>query len=233
MSAQRSELVAGVYRYLGNVPDGPMPDGCPLQTVFQVLSDCESELLRDVELSDQNRRVDKFDLRLGGATFTIPRADFHSPAYAFLRTDEASDLWYPVEITNHAALNEAGWGRRLALAFYCSPQKGEVSWEPAAGQTLRVWYDRSGEASPVMAGQTDISSLYDSLLVIRAAAQCRELMGLPVGPVLAQRLAAGGEQWRRHANSSRQQTTAEKPMAFPLGRGRRWSPVDHSRFFLP
>src|SRR5688500_17904041 len=98
-----------------------------MQLAFEVLTGVEDELLRDLDLSDQNRRVEKFEVtRFTNATFSVPRADFSAPAYAFLQleSDRDSTLWYPVEVTNHAAVNQARWDSRLAVAFYGTPPKG-------------------------------------------------------------------------------------------------------------
>jgi hypothetical protein len=206
-----------------------------MQLAFEVLTGVEDEMLRDLDLSDQNRRVEKFELRLNSATFSVPRADFSAPAYAFLQldSDRDSSLWYPVEITNHAAVNQARFDGRLAVGFYGTPPKAEVSWEPESGQTLRVWYDRSDEDVPLMAGETDITSLYESHLTLQAGAQCRELMKLEVGPVLASRLTKGQRQWEKSVSSTRQQGTVAKTPVYVPRRYRRGGSTSRMGFRLP
>lgn len=205
-----------------------------MQLALDVLTGIEDEMLRDLDLSDQNRRVEKFELRLNSATFTVPRADYSASAYAYLQldSDRDSSLWYPVEVTNHGAVNQARLDGRLAVGFYGTPPKGEVSWEPDSGETLRVWYDRSDEDVPLMSGETEVGSLYDSFLALQAGAQCRELMKLDVGPVLASRLSKGQRQWERSVSSSRQQGTIAKPPVFLPRRHRRMTD-GRLRFRLP
>jgi hypothetical protein len=234
VAAVRSKLAAQVYQWADNPADCAIRDGgLPLQLVMQTLLGVEDELLRDYDLSDQNRRVDKFEIPLSSPTFTVPRADYSGAVYAYMQTDPSSDLWWPVEIANHGAINQAGWDSRRAVGFYGTPPKGEVSWEPKSGHRLRVWFDRSGEDNPSIGGETDIAGLYDSHLALQAGAQCRELMGLPVGEVMKARLLRGEQQWRKSVTTSRQQGVIAKTPVFMSSRHRRGSPVDHSRFFVP
>jgi hypothetical protein len=222
--ATRSKLLNSVFGWCDSPPDAPLSEGgLPMQLALEVLTGCEDEMLRDLDLSDQNRRVEKFDLRLNSATFSIPRSDFSAPAYAYLQldSDRDSNLWYPVEVTNHGAVNQARLDGRLAIGFYGTPPQAEVSWEPESGETLRVWYDRSDEDVPLMSGETEVGSLYDSLLSLQAGAQCRELMGLPVGEVLKARLIKGMRQWERSVSTSRQQGTVAKTPVFLPKRYRR------------
>jgi hypothetical protein len=236
LSATRSKLLNAVYLWCDSPADLPLSEGgLPTQLAFEVLTGVEDEMLRDTDLSDQNRRVDKFELRLNSETFSVPRADYSAPAYAFLQldSDRDSSLWYPVEVTNHSAVNQARWDGRLAVAFYGTPPKGEVSWEPEAGQTLRVWYDRSDEDVPLMSGETEIGGVYDSYLALQAGAQCRELMGLPVGEVLKARLVRGQRQWEKSVSSSRQQGTVAKTPVYMPRRYRRGGALSRMGFRMP
>jgi hypothetical protein len=226
VSAQRSKLLNAVYSWCDAPADAPLSEGgLPMQLAFEVLTGIEDELLRDLDLSDQNRRVDKFEIRnfQQDGTFTVPRSDYSAPAYAFLQLDSDRDtsIWYPVEVTNHGAIVQAGRDGRLAVGFYGTPPKGQVSWEPESGQTLRVWYDRSDEDVPLLAGETEVGSLYDSLLTLQAGAQCRELMDLPVGEVLKARLVKGMRQWERSVSTSRQQGVVAKTPVWTPRRYRR------------
>jgi hypothetical protein len=80
MSTDRSQLVAGIYSYAGDPEDAPLRDGgLPLNLAFEVVYDCETEMLRDVDLSDQNRRVSKMDVTLSGTGFSVNRSDWTAP----------------------------------------------------------------------------------------------------------------------------------------------------------
>src|SRR5688500_4550108 len=111
MPVTRSKMAADVYRYLGDIPDAPMPDGIPLQTVLMLLVQIEDERLREMELSTENRRVNKVDVypSVDNNTVTINRTDFSAPAHVYLSIDSAAVPveWFPVEIMNHAALSQA------------------------------------------------------------------------------------------------------------------------------
>lgn len=234
MSLIRSQLVAEIYRYCGDPEDVPLKQGGLDQPlVFQVLTECEDEMLRDLALSHQHRRIamQEFPLSEGLLEFTSIEGE---PAYAQLRIDSSSDLWWPVEIVNPNALLDAGIDGKLAVSFRDTPLVGETSWTPESSQTLRIWSDRWGNDSPQMSGTTDLGNLYDSFLKLRAAAQCRELMNLPVGAILASRLMESQKQWKRHAAKGRQEGLASKPMVFVPPRLRRRNYLlDPSRFFLP
>lgn len=232
MSLLRSQLVAEVYEYCGNPDDRPLKEnGLPQQFVFQILTESEDEMLRDLDLATSNRRVGKWEDSLTDAEF---RPDIDGvPSYAALQTD-SSEVWYPVEIVNHGALLQAGIDGRLAIAFRDTPMVAEVSWVPESGQTLRIWYDRSGNDAPRLSESTELGNLYDSFLKLRTAAQCRELMGLTVGEILKTRLEDSQRQWRRFVSTSRQQGTASKPPVFTPPRLRRSNPLlDPTRFYLP
>lgn len=229
MTATRSKLAADVYRYLGDIPDSAMPEGMPLQTVLMVLSQVEDERLREMELSTEHRRVSKVDVSLtpDDNTFTLNRTDFSAPAHVYLSVDNLSSPldWYAVEITNHASLYLSRRDAKLAVSFYgTNPQKGEVSWEPDSNETLRIWYDKSGEDAPLLLGNTEVGSLYESYVALEAAAQCMELMKMPVGDVMRSRLSRSEGQWKRSVTQSRQQGLADKPPVWLPGRFRRRGP---------
>lgn len=236
MSVYRSQLVAEVNTYCGELPDRPLKDGgLPQNLVFQVLVESEDEMLRDLDLSAQNRRVSRFETSLydGIGEVAVP-GDFGAPAYVALQADPSNDVWFPVEITNAGSLVQAGLDQKLAVSFRDTPSVMELSWMPDSPQSLRVWYDRGGNDNPVLLGSTELGNLYDSYLKLRTAAQCRELLGLEVGKVLGSRLIDSQRQWKRYVSMSRQQGMASKPMVFipPRLRNKR-SLLDPTRFYLP
>lgn len=237
MSVLRSELISGVYYYCGDPDDLPLKDGgLPQQLVFEVLCDGEAELLRDLDLSTQNRRVGRTDATLDqdNPEFSLSVSDLTAASYVALQTEQASNIWWPVDIVNHSGLLQAGIDGRLAVAFRNTPAVGEVSWQPESTQTLRIWYDRDGNDAPQLLASTELGNLYDSYLKIRTAAQCRELMDLPVGSVLATRLVDSQRQWKRYVEMSRQQGAGFKTRVFTPPRwGRGYPFLDRTRFFVP
>lgn len=235
MSVPRSQLVAEVYEYCGNPDDRPLKEnGLPQPLVFQVLTECEDEMLRDLDLSNQNRRIAKIEGPLSSGLTEFSLLEEGVASYVALQTDPSSDLWQPVEIVNHGSLLQASNDGRLAIAFYGTPSVGEISWLPESAHTLRIWYDRTGNDAPTLSESTEIGNLYDSYLKLRTAAQCRELLGLDVGKVLSTRLLNSERQWKRYVNTSRQQGTASKPFVFTPPRLRRRYPLlDPTRFYLP
>lgn len=236
MSVTRSRLVGEVYEYCGNPDDRPLNEkGLPQQFVFQVLTETEDEMLRDLELSDQGRRIAKQEVQLNTDDFEFSlNDDTASPSYVTLNTDSSSNLWMPVDIVTPSALLQASMDGRLAVSFRGTPPVGEVSWSPDSTHTLNIWYERSGNDDPQLAASTDLGNLYDSYLKLRTAAQCREIMGMEIGNVMATRLVRSEKQWQRHVNKGSQKGQEYKTRVFTPRRLRRSYPfVDRTRFFVP
>lgn len=235
MSLLRSQLVAEVYQYCADPDDRPLKEGgLPQQLVFQVLCENEDELLRDLDLSTNNRRVGRTDVYLSqdDPEFTLSVSDMTAVSYAALLVDTTSNVWWPVDIVNHSGLPQAGIDERRAVAFRDTPPVGEVSWIPESSQTLRLWYDRNGNDAPQLLASTELGNLYDSYLKLRTAAQCRELIGMTVGGILESRLLSSQAQWKRSVDMSRMQGSGFKSPVFP--RRRRTIPfIDPRRFFVP
>jgi hypothetical protein len=237
VSLQRSNLVSSVRLLAGDLPDEPLPDGLPSNLIFETLCDLETEMLRDVDLSNQNRRVNPTPMEItltanSTEPFSVSVGDFHAPAFAQLKTDSSSDFWYPVEIENHTSLLQAGLDGRLAVAFTGTPPKGFVSWIPDSTHTLRVYYERT-PSNPTMSGSTELGSLYDSYLKLQCAAQVREFLKMEVGEILKARLIKSEQQWKKYVGMSRQQGKSNKPMCFTPPRYRRRYVGDRTRFFIP
>jgi hypothetical protein len=235
VSQTRSQLVSKVRMLCNEAPDEPLPSGLPSNLIFEELTTLESEMLRALDLSTQNRRVAVTDIPLINTDepFTLSVTDFNAPSYVYLQTDASSNVWFPVEIVNQSSLAQKGIEGELAVAFSGTPQEGYLSWTPEVNQTLRVWYDRTGD-TPTMAGSTELGSFYDDYLKLMCAAVCREHLGLPLGTMMVERLREGKEQFKKYANMSRQQGLANKSRVFtPLRYRRRYVGIDRTRFFIP
>lgn len=232
MSTTRASLASSVRLLCGELPDCPISEGgLPSNLIFEELSNIEAELLRDLDLSIQNRRVRMEEIPLSSLdSFTVGASNFQAPTAAYLMTPTASDFWYPVELTTTEALPEATAAGRLAIAF--SAGTGYFSWLPEGGQTLRLWYERSDSNTPLLATGTELASLYDEYLKIQCAAQCRQYLKLDLGSVLTARLERGEKQWQRFVNRSNQRGSAQKQPVFTPAR-RRYLGVDRTRFFVP
>lgn len=220
-----------VYQYCGDPSDQPLKQGgLPQNLVFQVLVENEDEMLRDLQLSDQGRRISKKDITLNSEQTEYPfTVDSLEPSYAMLQVDATSNVWWPIEIVNPNALLDNASRGVPAVAFRGT--KVELSWIPDSGQILVVWYDRTGDDNPTMAGSTELGNLYDSYLKLRTAAQCRELLGLTVGAVLASRIQSSERQWQRFVNKTHQKGKGTKSRVFTPPRYRRGF-VDRTRFFV-
>jgi len=235
MSNPRSKLVAEVYGYCGEPDDLPLAEGgLPQNLVFQILTENEDEMLRDLNLSKQGRRISSepvylnpdetsFDVSFEGA----------SVAYVTLQADQGSQIYYPVEIVSPGALLQASNDGVLAIAFRDGLTTGEVSWHPEGQHLLTIWYERTGDDNPTLPGTTEIGNLYDSYLKIRTAAQCRELMKLEVGDILKTRLLSSAKQWQKHVDKGQQQGLGSKSRVFTPSRFRRGPAIDRTRFFVP
>lgn len=235
MSILRSQLVGEIREYCNDPADRRLEEGgLPGQLVFQILTESEDEMLRDLDLSVQNRRVGKSEISLSENDTEFNLNIDGNPSYVALKIDAVSDFWYPVDIINHGSLVQAGLDGRAAIAFRDTPSIAEVSWIPNGSQVLRIWYDRSGNDAPQLNASTELGNLYDSYLKLRTAAQCRELMGADVGKVLATRLINSERQWKRYVDMSRQQGQGFKSRVYTPRRMRRAYPfTDRTRFFIP
>lgn len=236
MSVLRSQLVGEIYEYCGNPDDRTFNEkGLPQQFVFQVLTENEDEMLRDLELSNQGRRIASQDVSLSENDFEFSlNADAVSPSYVTLQTDTSTNVWLPVDIVTPSALLQASIDGHLAIAFRGTPPTGEVSWTPDASHNLRIWYERPGNDVPQLAASTELGGLYDSYLKLRTAAQCREIMGLEIGKILSTRLAQGEKQWQRYVMKGAQKGQEYKSRVFTPRRLRRVYPfLDRTRFFVP
>ena len=236
MTQQRGQLVNSVRLLLGEPPDLPLDKGgIPTNLIFEIVCDVEVELLRDLDLSAKNSRIAKAELFLttDETEYPIVQTDFHAASYVYLQNDETSDVWWPVEIVNHSSLLSMTESGLLGIAFSGVPVIAYFSWIPDSNQTLRIWYERSGNDNPTLANSTDLGSLYDSYLKLQTEAQCREILKLDVGQVLQTRLMKSERQWQRYVNRGRQQGTGYKRPVFTPPRFRPRYPFLGTRFFIP
>lgn len=234
MAVTRQWLKNSVRTLCGEPPDLPLPAGLPDNLIFAELTSIETEMLRDLDLSAQSRRVDKMEVSLSAEQdeFTISASDFNAPAFAYLQTDVNSNAWYPVEIVDHAGLVQAGINGTLAVSVVGTT--GYTSWIPDGSHTLRFWYERNGMDDPGLAESTELGNLYDEYLKLQTAAQCKEHLGLKIGDVMIARLAKSERQWQRYVNRGRQRGVGHKAPVFLPSRMRRSSPfIDRTRFFVP
>lgn len=234
MSVTRQWLKNSVRTLCGEPPDLPLPNGLPDNLIFEELTSIETEMLRDLDLSSQSRRVGKIEVSLASEQedFTITAGDFNAPAFVYLQTDVNSPVWYPVEIVDHAGLVQAGNNGVLAVSAVGTT--GYTSWIPDGSQTLRFWYERDGMDDPGLAESTELGNLYDEYLKLQTAAQCREHLGLKIGDVMMARLAKSERQWQRYVNRGRQRGTGSKtPVFLPVRLRPSYRGLDRTRFFVP
>lgn len=217
----RSRLSSGVRNYCGDPPDTFLPEGLPEHTIFEVLSDVETSLLIDVNLSDQNRRISSKTVTLNTAwDFAVNNSTLSVPAFAQFRYN-STDTWHdPVDIVNAANLDRAAAEGRLAVAFYGNPLRARTSWVPSGGELI-LWFDKSIDGDGALTDSPAIEDAYTVHLKLQAAAQCLELMKQPVGDVLKVRIAKGEEQWKKYVKLNGQQGLIRKTSSHPrAGRSR-------------
>lgn len=234
MSVTRQWLKNSVRTLCGEPADLPLPDGLPDNLIWEELISIETEMLRDLDLSSQSRRVAKIEVSLSAEQdeFAITAGDFNAPAFAYLQTDVNSNIWYPVEIVDHAGITQAGISGVLAVSIVGST--GYTSWVPDGSHTLRLWYERNGMDDPALGESTELGNLYDGYLKLQAAAQCMEHLGRKIGDVMAARLVKSERQWQRYVNRGRQRGQgAKNPVFWPNRMRRNYSLVDRTRFFVP
>lgn len=224
----RSRLSFGVRTLCGDPPDAPLPDGLPEHTVYEVMQGVEAQMLIDLNLSDQNRRVVSKTINLSADThdFAVNAGNLSVPAFAEVKLDPADQWPTPVDIVNRASIGRAGLDGRYAVAFYGDPLRAALSWIPQPGDrhTLTLWYDRTVDVDGALGDSPPIEDAYAEHLKLQAAAQCRELMKLEVGPVLAARISKGEAQWQKYVRQNGQQGVIKKPSSHPRAGGQRRTP---------
>ena len=218
----RSRLSSGVRTYAGDPPDGPLEaGGLPEHLIYEVLTDVESGMLIDLNLSDQNRRVQSKSIRLQPDTydFALNSTTSSIPAFAQIKYDPSDTYFDPVDVVNLAGVDRAGQDGRMAVAFYGTPMRARLSWVPQSGQyqTLTVWFDKTIDGDGALTEEPAIEDAYAVHLKLQAAAQCLELMKQPVGDVLKMRIAKGEQQWKRYVSHSGQQGLITKTPYRPGG----------------
>lgn len=232
----RSRIVSGGSALASEPPDEPLPRGVPMHLRYELCADIETDLLRDVNLSSENRAVSMTEITFSPQQpdFAVDVPDLETPCYAQLLLLPTDAFPVDVEITNLSLLLGKTFGRRLCVAFYDDhPQQGKVSWLPTGEETLRLWYDRSPvtDPSPDQANMT-LTDSYLPLVKLLLAAQMLELTGKTVGAVLQSRITRSMKQWERFVTQSRQQGVAIKePWRRSRGYGRRgaWDTADGFR----
>lgn len=212
----RSRIIADASALCGEPNTSPLPEGIPESTRYFLVSDLETELTRDLNLSPTDHLISSTPVQLGvqEQDFIVPGSNVESPCYVSVTIDDAP-LWWPrspdVEITNLAQINQNILEGRLAVAFYDQNRKGRVSWLPLGTETLTVWYDRSPQTDPSPdQSQFTITTSYVPLLKLMLAAQMLELMGKPIGAMLMSRISRGLQQWEKYVRRNRQPGTIEK-----------------------
>jgi hypothetical protein len=215
MTLTRSRVVAGASGFAGEPPDEPLPTGVPMWLRFEIVADLETELMREANLSTQNRTMSKVPVRLiaGNREFSLPGIGIEDAAYITLNTEGTASLVpLPIEISDISVVEaDAGIGRRTVAFTSDKPQRGLLSWVPGNDETLTIWYDRSPVTDPSADLQTfSITDSYVPLLKLLLAAQMIELMKQPLGEVLRSRIARGMKQWDKFVRKGKQQGIIKK-----------------------
>lgn len=219
----RSRISFGVRTLCGGVPDAPLTaGGLPEYVVFEVLTSIETQMLIDLNLSDQNRRVKSKPITLNPnlTDFALNAQSLSVPAFAQLRINPTDTWQEPVDIVNRASIDQAGIDGRLAVAFYGNPPRCSLSWVPQSGdsQVLTLWFDQTIDVDGQLTDEPAIEDAYAVHLKLQTAAQCMELLGGKVGPMLLGQLQRGERQWKDYVDSSFQQGTIRKPSSHPRAR---------------
>lgn len=215
----RSRISSGVRTLCGDAADEPLLAGLPEHVIYEVITDVESGMLIDLNLSDQNRRVQSktISLQPNGYDFALNASTFSVPSFAQLQFSP-TDTWRdPVDIINLSSIDDAGIQGRTAVAFYGTPLRARLSWIPQSGenQSLTFWFDKTIDGDGDLADEPAIEDAYTVHLKLQAVAQCMELMKQAVGPTLAARILKGEQQWRQYVRRNGQQGAIKKPSSHP------------------
>lgn len=222
----RSRIAYGVRVLAGGPADEPLPNGLPEHAIYEVITNCESQMLIDVNLSDQNRRVISKPIPLNPNTydFGVNASNLSVPAFAQLRISP-TDAWQsPVDIVNLASIDQAGVEGRVAVAFYGNPLRARLSWLPQSNeqQVLTIWFDRVIDVDGSLTEEPAIEDAYTVHLKLQSVALCLEMMGKPIGEGLKAQIAKGERQWKRYVDNSGQQGVITKPSSHPRIRQQRY-----------
>lgn len=213
----RSRIISDASGYAGEPADEPLPAGVPEWMRYSIAADLEVEMLRDLNLSEENRTLTSYQVRLqpGKREFTTSRPDLENATYVQLSMSGNSNANpTSIDISNLTLLSGIENDGRRAIAFYDdNPQRGIVSWLPSGTETLTIWYDRSPDIDPNPEQATfTLTTSYIPLLKLLLAAQMIELMKQKLSdyPLLQSRISRGMEQWKKFVKSGRQQGIIEK-----------------------
>lgn len=210
----RSVLAGHVLSYAAN-PDMSV---LPLDTVFTVLYDVEQSLSNDLDISEQGQLLRKVERSLSSKSF-YANVD-GSVVYAQLRPTSDSTSLYEVEIVDVQDLEQMRREARRALALYDSPTRIDLSWDPAGTeQRIILWYERNAEDASSITSSPSVNRNYHTLLKMRAAALCREIIGLPALSSLTAEILRGEKQWARHVTKSRSSGGKKRPYGIRRGIG--------------
>lgn len=218
----RSRIVASASALAGEPPNCPMPEGIPEFLRYETLADLESAFLTDLNLSPEDRTVSSttVNLQVDNRDFSLPGSNIETPCYVSVTSSDSPEPWLrarDVEITNLSQLNQNYRERKLAIAFYSDkPRQAKVSWNPTGLETLTIWYDRSPQTDPSPDQATfTIADGYLPLLKLMLGAQMLEMMGRPIGTMLASRIDRGLKQWEKYVKRNRQTGCVEKAQWAP------------------
>jgi hypothetical protein len=210
----RSRVIAGASGLAGEPPDEPQPSGIPMWLRYEIAADIETEMIRDLNLSVQNRTMARTEIYLtpGSREFSLPNAGLENAVHITLQRSDAGEQKRTIDISNIALLEgDEREGKRTVGFYGDKPQRGMLSWSPASGDKLIIWYDRSPNTDPDPETATfTITDSYVPHLKLMLAAQMLEMLDKKPGPVLAARIARGIEQWEQFVASGRQQGVIEK-----------------------
>jgi hypothetical protein len=219
----RSRIIQGASGLAGNPPNEPLPTGIPEWLRYETAADLETELMRDMNLSTENRTLASYPVRLrqGQREFVISQSGLENVSYVALRHNDSPDMVPdPIEIGNVGTIDGSAQDGRRVVAFYDDkPQRGIVSWNPSGNEVLTLWYDRSPVTDP-SADQANfrIADSYVPLLKLLLAAAMREMLDKPIGKMLESRIVRGMAQWQKFVNKSGQQGVVQKTTQWRPGR---------------
>lgn len=221
----RSRIITGASALAGDPPNEPLPGGVPEWLRYETAADLETELMRDMNLSAENRTLSSYpvQLRQGSREFVISQPGVERVSYVSMTFNDNRDtVPIGIEIGNVATIDGSASDGRRVIAFYDdAPQRGIVSWQPSENESLRVWYDRSPITDP-SADQANfaIAASYVPLLKLLLAAAMKEMLGQEIGKMLMGRITRGMKQWEKFVRDNGQQGVVHKAG---------WSPTRYSR----
>lgn len=190
-----SNLLGGIYEYLGR----PSQDKLNLGAVLPFLLDAIDFYLIDLQSSSENWLVKSHIYTPKAKEEPVEAPEFDVPVAVEIRdpnsTSEAD--WTPILISNLSDLQDIGRDGTPAIAFYGTPTRSALSWDPIVRPVVvKLWYEPLATQPVSLTDSPQLSQAFHSMLKVRTALMCLPFVA-PDNSALRDALVASLQQWEQ------------------------------------